>query len=42
MSVVRHIQWLVLGPGPAGGTAAAYASRANLKPAVITGLHQAG
>jgi thioredoxin reductase (NADPH) len=33
---------LILGSGPAGYTAAVYAARANLKPALITGLAQGG
>ncbi|WWO96966.1 MAG: thioredoxin-disulfide reductase [Candidatus Dasytiphilus stammeri] len=33
---------LILGSGPAGYTAAIYASRANIKPGLITGLQQGG
>ena len=33
---------VILGSGPAGYTAAVYAARANLKPALITGLEQGG
>jgi hypothetical protein len=33
---------LILGSGPAGYTAAVYAARANLEPALITGLIQGG
>ncbi|MBI2382866.1 MAG: thioredoxin-disulfide reductase [Gammaproteobacteria bacterium] len=33
---------IILGSGPAGYTAAVYAARANLKPALITGLEQGG
>jgi thioredoxin reductase (NADPH) len=38
----NHHRLLILGSGPAGYTAAVYAARANLKPAVITGLEQGG
>ena len=38
----RHASLLVLGSGPAGYTAALYASRANLKPLLITGLELGG
>src|SRR5262245_12058202 len=38
----RHFTLLILGSGPAGYTAAVYAARANLKPALITGLAQGG
>ncbi|MCC7487808.1 MAG: thioredoxin-disulfide reductase [Burkholderiales bacterium] len=38
----RHFSLLILGSGPAGYTAAVYAARANLKPALITGLAQGG
>src|SRR5262247_11582 len=38
----RHLPLLILGSGPAGYTAAIYAARANLKPALITGLAQGG
>jgi thioredoxin reductase (NADPH) len=37
-----HATVLILGSGPAGWTAALYASRANLKPLLITGLAQGG
>ncbi|GFE56207.1 thioredoxin-disulfide reductase [Geobacter sp. AOG1] len=37
-----HHRLLILGSGPAGYTAAVYAARANLKPALITGLQQGG
>ena len=42
MSDPRHFRLLILGSGPAGYTAAIYAARANLKPAVITGIEQGG
>ena len=38
----KHFHLLILGSGPAGYTAAVYAARANLKPALITGLAQGG
>ncbi len=38
----KHCPLLILGSGPAGYTAAVYASRANLNPVVITGLAQGG
>ncbi len=37
-----HHRLLIVGSGPAGYTAAIYAARANLAPAVITGLEQGG
>jgi thioredoxin reductase (NADPH) len=40
MPIEHHI--LILGSGPAGCTAAIYAARANLAPAIITGLDQGG
>ncbi len=38
----RHFRVLILGSGPAGYTAAIYAARANLRPAIITGIEQGG
>ena len=38
----QHHRLLILGSGPAGYTAAVYAARANLKPALITGMAQGG
>ena len=38
----KHTKLLVLGSGPAGYTAALYASRANLNPMLITGLEIGG
>ena len=38
----KHTKLLILGSGPAGYTAALYASRANLKPILITGLEIGG
>jgi thioredoxin reductase (NADPH) len=37
-----HADVLILGSGPAGYTAALYASRANLKPVLVTGIAQGG
>ncbi|HKJ17308.1 MAG TPA: thioredoxin-disulfide reductase [Xanthomonadales bacterium] len=42
MSEPQHRRLLIVGSGPAGYTAAVYAARANLEPAVITGLEQGG
>ncbi len=42
MSEAKHCQLLILGSGPAGYTAAVYATRANLNPVLITGLEQGG
>src|SRR5512136_2422262 len=39
---VTHHRLLILGSDPAGYTAAVYAARANLQPAMITGLQQGG
>ena len=39
---VKHSRLLILGSGPAGYSAAVYAARANLKPALVTGLAQGG
>ena len=38
----QHTRLLILGSGPAGYTAAVYASRANLEPLIVTGLDQGG
>ena len=38
----KHNKLIILGSGPAGYTAAVYASRANLTPVVITGIAQGG
>tara|TARA_B100000035_G_scaffold307791_1_gene311572 strand:- start:4896 stop:5843 length:948 start_codon:yes stop_codon:yes gene_type:complete len=38
----KHTKLLILGSGPAGYTAALYASRANLNPLLITGLEIGG
>ena len=42
MSDLKHARVLIIGSGPAGYAAAVYAARANLKPALITGLEQGG
>ncbi|MEO5624459.1 MAG: thioredoxin-disulfide reductase [Dokdonella sp.] len=42
MSTAKHSRLIILGSGPAGYSAAVYAARANLKPALITGLAQGG
>lgn len=39
---INHIRCLIIGSGPAGYTAAIYASRANLKPVLYTGLVPGG
>ncbi|MBC8654112.1 thioredoxin-disulfide reductase, partial [Providencia vermicola] len=38
MSTTTHRKLIILGSGPAGYTAAVYAARANLSPALITGV----
>jgi len=42
MADPRHFRLLILGSGPAGYTAAVYAARANLSPAIVTGIQQGG
>ena len=42
MSTIKHAKLLILGPGPAGYTAAVYAARANLNPVLLTGMQQGG
>ena len=42
MADTRHARLIIIGSGPAGYTAAVYASRANLKPLLITGLEVGG
>jgi thioredoxin reductase (NADPH) len=39
---VERVRCLIIGSGPAGYTAAIYASRANLKPVLYTGLQMGG
>jgi len=42
MADSSHHRLLILGSGPAGYTAAIYGARANLAPAVVTGIEQGG
>jgi thioredoxin reductase (NADPH) len=42
MKDTHHHRLLILGSGPAGYTAAVYAARANLSPALITGMQEGG
>jgi len=42
MKEKKYSPLLILGSGPAGYTAAVYAARANLSPALISGLEQGG
>ncbi|UDG80695.1 Thioredoxin reductase [Candidatus Hartigia pinicola] len=42
MSTTIHRKLIILGSGPAGCTAAIYAARANLSPALVTGINQGG
>ncbi len=42
MTAPEHHRLIILGSGPAGYTAALYAARANLKPALITGVEVGG
>ena len=42
MSTTKHHRLIILGSGPAGYSAALYAARANLAPALVTGLEQGG
>ena len=42
MADMQHHRLIVLGSGPAGYTAALYAARANLQPALITGIEIGG
>jgi thioredoxin reductase (NADPH) len=42
MTTSRHSRLIILGSGPAGYSAAVYASRANRAPLLITGLQEGG
>ena len=42
MSTPKHARVLIVGSGPAGYSAAAYAARANLNPVLVTGVEQGG
>lgn len=42
IEAVENVKCLIIGSGPAGYTAAIYASRANLKPVLYTGLQMGG
>ncbi len=42
MADSSHHRLLILGSGPAGYTAAIYGARANLTPAIVTGIEQGG
>jgi len=42
IGVTEKVKCLIIGSGPAGYTAAIYASRANLKPVLYTGLEMGG
>ena len=42
MSATRHTRLLIIGSGPAGYTAAVYASRAMLKPILVQGIQPGG
>ena len=42
MSDARHTKALIIGSGPAGYTAAVYASRAMLEPVLVQGIEPGG
>lgn len=42
MSETRHTRLLIIGSGPAGYTAAVYASRAMLEPILVQGIQPGG
>jgi len=42
MTTARHSRLIIIGSGPAGYSAAVYASRANRSPLLITGVEQGG
>ncbi len=39
---VEKVECLIIGPGPAGYTAAIYAARADMKPVMYEGLQPGG
>jgi thioredoxin reductase (NADPH) len=42
MKKVKHCKVLIVGSGPAGYSAAVYASRANLNPVIVSGMEKGG
>ncbi|MBK9391984.1 MAG: thioredoxin-disulfide reductase [Bacteroidetes bacterium] len=42
IETIENVKCLIIGSGPAGYTAAIYASRANLKPVLYTGMQMGG
>ncbi|XBC37922.1 MAG: thioredoxin-disulfide reductase [Buchnera aphidicola (Meitanaphis microgallis)] len=42
MNTIQHQKLIIIGSGPAGYTAAIYASRANLSPVLFTGINPGG
>ena len=42
MADTRHTKLLIIGSGPAGYTAAVYASRAMLNPVLVQGIEPGG
>ena len=41
-NAIERVKCLIIGSGPAGYTAAIYASRANLNPVLYTGMQMGG